>query len=531
MFEPRWYQQEAEQAVYDYFKNHNGNPVIALPTGTGKSIVIANLIINILRQWPNQRFMVLTHVKELIEQNSSKLLEAWPTAPLGIYSAGLNLKETHAPIIFGGVASIANNVEAFGHRDLVFVDECHLVSSKEDARYTEVFNALRNFNPYIKIIGLSATPYRLGQGYITDGGIFTDICYNLTGIEAFTRLIAEGYLAPLIPKKTNIEIDVSGIGVSNGDYKQHDLQELVDNEKTTFAALQESMQYAQNRRCAMVFATGIQHAEHINEMLIKVFKQTSVCLHSKKSDEVNKIALADWKAGRVKWAVNMGKLTTGIDHPPLDLISVLRPTKSPVLWVQMLGRGTRPSLITGKRDCLVLDFAGNTKRLGPINDPVIPKKKGKGTGDAPIKICECGCYNHASVRFCTACNFEFIFDDKFKETAGTEELISTGIPLVEYFNVNRVTYLKHDKIGKPSSVRVNYYCDMQMFKEWIAFDNPKARKLALDWLRQRIELAKEYEDDATTNNVLSIASKLRVPKRIRVWVNKLPYPEVLGYEY
>jgi DNA repair protein RadD len=532
MFQPRWYQQEAEQSIFDYFANHNGNPVIALPTGTGKSIVIANTIKRIFQGWPGQRVIKMTHVKELIEQNSNKLLEAWPQAPLGIYSAGLNRKETHAPIIFGGVGSIVRNLGAFGHRDLGFIDEAHLVSPDAETMYGRVINHFRAINPYFKVIGLSATPWRLGQGYITDGGIFTDICYNLTGVEAFTRLIAEGYLAPLIPKKTNVEIDASGIGISNGDYKQHDLQELVDNEKTTFAALQETMLYAPSRRSAMVFATGIQHAEHINEMLIKVFGQTSVCLHSKKSDEVNEKALADWKAGRVKWAVNMGKLTTGIDHPPLDLIVMLRPTISPVLWVQMLGRGTRPSPATGKQFCMVLDFAGNTKKLGPINDPVIPKKKGKGTGDAPVKICEeCGCYNHASVRFCAACNFEFIFEDKFKDTASTEELISTGIPLVEYFNVNKVTYLKHEKIGKPPSVRVTYYCDMQMFKEWVAFDNPKARKLALDWLRQRIPLAKEYEDGATTDNVLSIAAQLRVPKRIRVWVNKLPYPEVLGYEY
>ena len=532
MFEPRYYQTEAKRSIFDYFVNHNGSPVVAMPTGTGKSIVIADTIREIFQHWPGQRVIKMTHVKELIEQNSKKLLEAWPQAPLGIYSAGLNRRETHAPIIYGGVGSIVRNLEAFGRRDLGFIDEAHLVSPDAETMYGKVISHFRAINPYFKVVGFSATPWRIGQGYITDGGIFTDICYDLTGVEAFTRLIAEGYLAPLIPKRTSIEIDASKIGISNGDYKQHDLQELVDNEKITFAALQEAMQYAPARRCCLVFATGIEHAEHINEMLIKVFGQTSVCLHSKKSDAINEKALDDWKTGRVKWAVNMGKLTTGIDQPALDMIVMLRPTMSTVLWVQMLGRGTRPSPETGKQNCLVLDFAGNTKRLGPINDPVIPKKKGKGTGDAPVKICEqCGCYNHASVRFCAGCNFEFVFDDKFKGTAGTEELISTGIPQVEYFDVDRVTYMKHEKIGKPASVRVTYYCDMQMFKEWVAFDNPKAKKLALDWLRQRVPLAKEHEEGATTDNVLRIVSQLRPPKRIRVWVNKSPFPEVLGYEY
>lgn len=533
MFEDRWYQIEAEQSVYSYFQHKSGNPVIALPTGTGKSIVIARLLVNILKRWPNQRFLMLTHVKELIEQNAQKLLRAWPEAPLGIYSAGLGKKEIHLPIVFGGVASVANNIAAFGHRDLVVVDECHLVSPKDSTRYAKVFKKLLGINPALKIIGLSATPYRLGQGYITDDGIFTDICYDLTGVNAFTRLIAEGYLSPLIPKRTEIELDVSKVGISQGDYKQDELQQIVDQEWITHKALTEAMVHGASRVCGLVFATDIEHAEHINTMLTQVFKQTSVVLHSEKDNAENNQALNDWKAGRVKYAVSVGKLTTGVDNPMLDFIIMLRPTMSPVLWVQMLGRGTRPSPETGKQNCLVLDFAGNTKRLGPINDPVIPRKKGKGTGDAPIKICEaCNGYNHASVRVCAYCGNEFTFDDKFKSKAGTEELISTGVPEVSYFDVDRVFYTRHNKEGKPPSIKVTYYCGFVMFNEWINFDLPGfPRKKAIDWLRQRIAIAKEHEETATTDNVLKIVSQLRPPSRIRVWTNRKPYPEVMGYEY
>lgn len=532
MIQSRYYQDEAEAAIHSYFANKNGNPVIALPTGTGKSIVISKFISNVLQKWPNQRFLMLTHVKELVEQNADKLLKIWPTAPLGIYSAGIGRKETHAPIIFGGVASVANNVEAFGHRDLVLVDECHLVSPKSDTQYAEVFLKLLQQNPALKIVGFSATPYRLGQGYITDGGVFTDICYDLTGVDAFNRLIAEGYISPLIPKQTKTELDVSSVGAANGDYKQNELQHAVDREKITFTALQELIAHSHDRQCGLIFATGIEHAEHINTMLKEAFKETSVIIHSKKTKDENKTSLADWKVGKYKWAVSMNSLTTGVDNPMIDVIGMLRPTMSPVLWVQMLGRGTRPSPETNKQNCLVLDFARNTERLGPINDPIIPKRKGKGTGEAPIRICdECGTYNHASARTCINCGTAFEIRTKFKGNAGTQELISSGVPQVEYFEVTYVIYNRHQKGDNPPTIRASYFCGMQKFDEWICLNHTGfARKKALDWLRQRIELKKEHEETATVDNVLTVVSKLRAPKRIRVWVNKA-YPEVLGYEY
>jgi len=533
MIQSRYYQDEAEAAIHNYYANNSGNCVVALPTGTGKSIVIAKFIANVLKQWPNQRFLMLTHVKELVEQNAAKLLQYWPTAPLGIYSAGIGRKETNQPIIFGGVASVAKNVEAFGHRDLVIVDECHLVSPESDTQYAEVFLKLLAVNPKLKIVGFSATPYRLGQGYITDGGVFTDICYNLTGVDAFNRLVIEGYISPLIPKQTQVALDVSNVGVSRGDFKQNDLQKAVDREGVTFRALQELMQHSFDRTCGLIFATGIDHAEHINTMLKSMFNQTSVVIHSKKGKESNTKALADWKAGRVKWAVSMNSLTTGVDCPMIDVIGMLRPTMSPVLWVQMLGRGTRPSPETNKRNCLVLDFARNTERLGPINDPVIPKKKGKGTGEVPVRICDaCGCYNHASARHCVSCGAEFEIRIKFKENAGTQELLASGVPLVEYFDVSYVIYNRHiAKNTQETCLRASYFCGMQKFDEYILFDRGGyTKKKALDWLRQRLSLTKEMEETVNTDNVLSAVSKLRAPKRIRVHVNK-PFPEVLGYEY
>jgi DNA repair protein RadD len=276
-------------------------------------------------------------------------------------------------------------------------------------------------NPYLKIIGLSATVYRLGMGLLTNGPIFTDIAYDLCNIQGFSRLIAEGYLAPIFPKKTNVELDVSSVGMSStGDFNDRALQAAVDDADITYKALTEAVQIGQSRRSWTAFASGIDHAIHIAEMLRGTFGIDAAEVHSKMPEKERDRRIDAYKRGELRCIVNKDILTTGFDHPPIDLILMLRPTMSTGLWVQMLGRGTRPydpaingylpGFASKKFDCCVLDYAGNTRRLGPINDPVIPKPKGKGrAGDAPVKICDaCGAYNHTSARFCLVCNNEFV---------------------------------------------------------------------------------------------------------------------------
>lgn len=549
MYEARWYQDEAEYAIIEYFlKGNKGNPVAALPTGTGKSLIIARFIRKVLGWYPNQRIMMLTHVKELIEQNAGKLVDVWPTAPFGIYSAGLNSRDLIMPVIFGGVQSVANAIEKsvavadgvplmhkhFGWRDLLIIDECHLLSPNEDSKYQFVISELKKINPDLKVIGFTATPYRLKMGLITDGGIFTDICYDITDVKSFDRLIAEGYLAPLIARPTNVVIDLNGVAISGGDFNGKQLQQAVDTDEITYGAVREMVQLGQDRRAWLVFASGVENSEHIASVL-QSFGVDAECVHSKLPAKVNDERIAAYKAGELRALVNNNKLTTGFDHPPTDLIGMLRPTLSPGLWVQMLGRGTRPSPATGKTNCLVLDFAANTPRLGPINDPVIPRKPGKAKGgEAPVRICSvCGVYNHASVRFCCSCGSEFTFETKIFATAGTHEVMRSSQAVVEYFDVNRVVYNLHEKRNRegvlmsPPSVKISYICGLRMFHEWVCLEhNGLPGKRARDWWRQR----HSEEPPITTHEALRRVAELRVPARIRVLVNQ-KYPEVLSAEW
>jgi len=561
MFKPRYYQNDAEYAIFEYFAQGNvGNPVVALPTGTGKGVVIGNFIRHIFGYWPNQRIMMLTHVKELISQNAEKLIKIWPTVPLGVYSAGLNSRDMIMPIVFGGVQSVAKCIERclkendgrpdylkhFGFRDLVLIDECHLLGPNEDTMYQFVIAELKKINPRLKVIGFTATPYRLKQGMITDEGLFTDICYDQTGVEAFNRMIAEGFMAPLVGRPTRLQLDVSEVGMVGNDFNQKQLANAVDKDEITYAAVKETVETAHDRHCWIGFASSIDNAEHIAAML-QSFGVNASCVHSKLPMKTNDDRIAAFKAGELTALVNMNKLTTGFDHCPIDLIFDLQPTMSPGKHVQKWGRGTRPSPETGKRNCLGLDFAGNFRRLGPINDPKIPRKPGKGgAGEAPIKICDsCGLYNHASARFCGGgssseeaqslggCGYAFTFETKIFSTAFSGELLRSDAPIVEYFDVKRVIYNLHEKKNKegiliaPPSIKVSYFCGLQMFNEWICLEHPgMPSKKARDWWRQR----HAEEPPATTFEALKRVSELRMPAKVRVWSNK-KYPEILGYEY
>lgn len=535
--ELRDYQVNAVQSLWTYFQHHKGNPVCALPTGTGKSIIIGEFIRGAFDQYPDQRILMLTHVKELIEQNAEKLLQLWPTAPVGIFSAGLGRKEV-APITYAGIASVWRTPEVFGHVDLIVIDECHLVSPKNSSMYGKFIDALKLRNPMLKVIGLSATPYRLGLGLLTEGeSIFTDTAYDITSREEFNKLIKAGWLAPLVPKRTSRELDITGVRVVGGEYVQQDLQMAIDKEAITYYAMKELVEQAHDRVSWLVFTTGISHTDHVAEMLVNEFGIAAAPVHSKISAAERALALRQFKDGTLRCLVNNNVLTTGFDHPALDCIAVLRPTNSSVLWVQMLGRGTRPC--EGKADCLVLDFAANTKRLGPINDPVIPKKKGKGRpGAAPVKVCEaCNTYNHVSAVFCVECGFEFHKSLKHATTADERPLIAGDIeqPVVEPFKVDQVTYAVHRKQGRPDSLKVSYYCGLRMFQEWVCLEHSGfALHRAHSWWRERwpYPLNKDPEQryPPTALDAAHFASHLKTPTTIHVWVNR-KHPEIKRYDY
>lgn len=527
----RDYQDATIAALFDYFSQNQGSPIVALPTGTGKSIIIGEFTRIALTQYPTTRVLGLTHVKELIEQNLNNLLKIWPTAPADVYSAGIGRKNPNAPIVFAGIQSAYKNAKAFGHFDLVLIDECHLVSTKGTTMYRTFLDEMLKINPKLKVIGFSATPYRLGQGMLTDAdkGLFTDVAFDLTGREAFNWLIAQGHLAPLIPKRTQNQLDVSAVPIQGGEYVQRELQHHVDKEEITMAALGEAVQLAGERHHWLVFASGIEHSEHIAEYLEVRYGIQASYVHSRLSKGERDARLKAFRSGEIQAMVNNNILTTGFDYPDIDCIVMLRPTASPGLWVQMLGRGTRPA--PGKQNCLVLDFAGNTQRLGPINDPVLPRKKGKGPkGMAPVRLCEhCGCYSHASCRVCQNpdCGLPFPQNVKISSAASFQELIVGDVPPLTHHQVQKVVYRLHKKDGKPASMRVDYYCGLRQFSDFICLDHGGyASRVARQWW----ELRCPWGVPPSVEDGMKAVDYLSIPTRISV-IEKKRFPEIVGYEF
>lgn len=551
----RDYQEAAVRAIFDYFAKSKGHPLVAAPTGTGKTLIIAGFLIEVYQRNANARTLCATHVKKLISQNYEKLMLLWPQAPAGIYSAGLNKREIRR-ITFAGIGSIYRQVHLLGKIDLFIIDEAHLLSPNEKTMYRKLITALLKENPAMKVIGLTATPWRLGQGELTsEGGIFTDVCIDMTDFLSFNWFIKQGYIVPLIAPKTKLELDTSEMHLIGGDFnkKEHDL--VVNRDEITEAALREVMEAAFDRKQWLIFAGSVDHAKNIQRMLEWLGISCNI-VHSKQPDEVNDEQYKGWEKGSVRAIVNYGILTTGVDSPNIDCIVLLRATASSVLLVQMLGRGTRTVYADGfdtdqqegrlaaiahssKRNCLVLDFGKNIRRLGPINDPVIPRRRGGKGGDSPVRECPaCGMINHISVRYCggfpykseLGCGYQFPISVKINDKASTDEIIRSPeeFPILETFEIHRIEYSKHQKRGSIPILKVTYWNSINSYNEWVSLEaeaGGPAHRRAVEWWRKRIP---EGYIPATVDEALSQQQNLATPTHMRVHVNK-KFPEIKSF--
>jgi len=398
----RPYQQRAIDQLYDWMREREGNPCLVLPTGAGKSHIVAALCKDAVQNWPETRILMLTHVGELISQNAAKMREHWPGAPMGIYSASLRRKCLEEPITFAGIQSVRNKADKIGHIDLVIIDECHLVSHKDEGGYRTLLTALAAINPALRVIGLTATPYRLGHGLITDAPA---LFHGLIEPVSIEELVFKGHLSTLRSKATKTKLDVSGVHKRGGEYIESELQSAVDTDLNNEQVVSEVIDLAGDRKAWLFFCAGVKHAQHIAETL-NAHGIPAGCVTGATGLKERADLIDAFKRGELRALTNANVLTTGFDYPGIDLIVMLRPTMSASLYVQMAGRGLR--VAPGKDDCRVLDFAGVVAQHGPITAVQPPKRKGEGGGEVPMKVCEnCDELVHISVMVCPACGTPF----------------------------------------------------------------------------------------------------------------------------
>ncbi|EKO3389460.1 DEAD/DEAH box helicase [Vibrio fluvialis] len=370
MYTLRPYQADSVKAVIHYFRQHSTPAVIVLPTGAGKSLVIAELA-----RLAKGRVLVLAHVKELVEQNHAKY-EGYGLKG-AIFSAGLGRKETDQQVVFASVQSVVRNLDAFKNQfSLLVIDECHRVPDDKSSSYQKVITHLLELNPGMKVLGLTATPYRLGMGWIyqyhTRGLVrseeprfFRDCIFELP----IRYLLDEEFLTParLIDAPV-LSYDFSQLKPANtGRYKESEMDLVIEQSKrATPQIVQQIIQLAADKQGVMVFAATVRHAQEILGLLPQ--GESDIVIGDTPSPERDAI-IQRFKQRDLKFLVNVSVLTTGFDAPHVDLIAILRPTESVSLYQQIVGRGLR--LSPGKTECLVLDYAGNTYDLyqPEVGDP------------------------------------------------------------------------------------------------------------------------------------------------------------------
>ncbi|EGQ8796274.1 DEAD/DEAH box helicase [Vibrio parahaemolyticus] len=370
MYTLRPYQADSVKAVIHYFRKHSTPAVIVLPTGAGKSLVIAELA-----RLAKGRVLVLAHVKELVEQNHAKY-EGYGLKG-AIFSAGLGRKETDQQVVFASVQSVVRNLDSFKNQfSLLVIDECHRVPDDKNSSYQKVITHLRELNPGIKVLGLTATPYRLGMGWIyqyhTRGQVrteesrfFRDCIFELP----IRYLLDENFLTPArMMDAPVLSYDFSQLKPANtGRYKEAEMDMVIDKAKrATPQIVEQIIQYARERKGVMIFAATVRHAQEIHGLLPE--GETDIVIGDTPTPERDAIIQA-FKNREIKYLVNVSVLTTGFDAPHVDLIAILRPTESVSLYQQIVGRGLR--LSEGKNECLVLDYAGNSYDLyqPEVGDP------------------------------------------------------------------------------------------------------------------------------------------------------------------
>jgi DNA repair protein RadD len=483
--ELRSYQSEAVAAVYEHLRTRDDNPCVVIPTGGGKTPVIATVCRDAVNLW-NGRVVILAHVKELLEQAADKLRYIAPDVPLGIYSAGLKRKDLGYAVTVAGIQSIWKKACDLGPVDLIIVDEAHMVPAEDDGMYRQFIADAKAVNPQVRIVGLTATPFRMKSGPICEpGNILNHVCYEV-GVR---ELIVQGHLSPLRTKAGLQRVDTSDLHVRAGEFVASEVEDLMDKDALVEGACAEIVEHTRDRRAVLIFSSGVRHGQHIVGVLRERHGMECGFITGDTPDGVRASILGRFRAGELKYLCNVNVLTTGFDAPHIDCVALLRPTMSPGLYYQMVGRGFR--LHPGKTDCLVLDFGGNVLRHGPV-DAVRISTEDRGDGEAPAKECpRCHALIAAGYQTCPECGHQFPEPNRqqHEATASTEGILS-GQTTREEHHVSETTYHVHVKRSDPAApltMRVEYRVGFnRYFREWVCFDHTGyARTKAEAWWRAR----------------------------------------------
>lgn len=527
MYLLRPYQTKAIEALHTHICTKETNPCIVLPTGSGKSVAMAAIIDKWKKESPNVRGCILAHRKELVEQNANKLRETG--AEIGIFSAGLGKRDYESAILFASIDSIYKRAGEFQPFDFLFVDEAHRIPPAGEGKYRTFIAGCKRFNPNLRVVGWTATAFRMGCGPICHKDhILNEICYEAK----VTDLINQGYLCNLRSKVGSKNPDFTNVRRNGkGDYVTDSLAKVTNKDSVVSEAIREAVDIirSEQRRSAVFFCVDIEHCEKVSYELQK--HNIYAPFITGKTNQLERDRLIkDFRNGSIKAVCNVNVLTEGFDVPHIDCIVLLRPTLSAGLFSQMVGRGLRPH--ESKQYCLVLDFANCIDEHGPIdllgeNQRVV------------MAVCQsCRESFSRAIKTCPSCGWTIPPQEvdrldtieRERRMHGTEASGKNILSVEpETLSVGTVYVERHIKPGSPDSLRIKYRCGLSVFREWVCLDHPgEAGKIAQEWWKKRFQNKNKITVNEALQNMFSTQVLLEWTKTITV-VRKGKYFQIIGY--
>ena len=531
---PRPYQQQALHALHAHICTKKTNPCVVIPTGGGKSAMIAWQIMKWKTDAPQVRIVILAHRKELIEQNAKELQAMCPGFQVGIFSAGLGRRDYDADILFASIDSVFKKSGEFAPFDVAMVDEAHRIPVKGEGKYRTFLQGCRQNNPRLVVIGWTATPYRMGIGSICHADhLLHEICYEAS----ITALIRDGYLCRLRSKIGVHQPNLENVIKTAGEYSTSALAKRTNIDKVVNEAVGEAIRImdAEERRHAVFFCVNVEHCEMVSAALWRHGISAPSVTNKTKAKTREKVA-DDFKAGKYRAICNVNVYTEGFNATVVDCIVLLRPTLSAGLFSQMVGRGLR--LHVGKQDCLVLDFAGCIEEHGPIDM--------LGDDEIRMAVCmECRESFSRATGVCPACGWHLPKIEieradavdavkRMHSARISERSILSDIP--EVFGVNEVYVSRHRKNGANDSLLVQYRCGMKFYKEWICLDHSGFAGIeAMKWWIKRFGVDGKEEfpsvnsalGNMLTSQIIADYTKTITVKRDGKYKKIIGYNEVL----
>lgn len=561
MLKLRDYQVHAIKALFEYLRATAGrtdaNPLIQIPTGGGKSLIQANIFYNMINICPTVRILALCHSTEIIKQNHDEFIGYTNFQDTGIYCGKLKRKDS-SQILFSSIQSIAKSDLSSSRIDFIFIDEAHLCNNKMSGQYRHFIEEARKWNPKLRIVGMTATPWRMDGGCLLHGEerLFTHIVDRVS----IRRLVKEKYLSSITTPDTPFvnAIDYSELKINRAknDYTQKSSGEAVS--KSLPVILPELIEYTKDRNHVLLFCPTLAVCDELQAYLEKEGCSCAQFIGST-SETDRKIIKQKFEAGEIKYLISVDAITTGFNAKCVDCLVCLRPTKSSSLWIQIVGRGMR--IYPDKEDCLLLDYGQNVSRHGSLEEIEAPahkvKRKSKGTTIELFYVKTCISCNQEiplSAKSCPECGHNFpVIERKFNEVETNVDVLfdQSNIKKTDYtYKPNHMEATLESSYSQSDVIRVKFYAKNKDFNLYFNLQNADHQQKLIRFyekglfrpanneqdFQQRMQIIMaltekimEQKYDKICENINTLGSQIIPDYMIISYANN--YPEIKDFMY